>query len=401
MDASFYASNDRYTVQRTFDRALREDRLTEDDRQLITEYVREKESSDNISAVRAKKIVAHLVGFRRFLPVPYREAGIAAIYDAIAALKGGTSTKGTPFKQNTIHDYIRILKPFLLWLIDEEYSSLPGKKVRAIRAPSVDHKTTRPDEILTIEEIEALLEGARSIRDRAFIATLYESAARFAEIARLRWGDLEFDKYGVKCYLDDRKTGKRRYVRLTLAHEYIAEWRATYPVKPEPGLPVFIARGRKPMTHIAVRRVLDRAAERGGVTKRIHPHLFRKSRITHMIARNFQESVIKESCWGNQDTGMLRTYIQLREGDMDREFLRRAGVDVPDEGDARQLERPCPRCHRLVGPTFDFCPKCAMPLSADARAEHDAALASVLDRTDILKTAVEEKKRRVAVRPPP
>lgn len=95
---------------------------------------------------------------------------------------------------------------------------------------------------------------------------------------------------------------------------------------------------------------------------------------------------------------MLRTYIQLKENDMDREFLRRAGVEVEEEGDSRRIAEPCPRCHAICGPTFDYCPKCAMPLSPDAKADADAAMSTVMENLDILERVVEAKKRATGIR---
>lgn len=397
--ASFYASNDRYTPEKSYTRAIEEGRLTPDDRALIVEYIAERQASFNISVNRAKKLTFDLIGWRRFITVPYRAATIGDIYIGVAGLKAGTSEKGRPFKQNTIHDYIQVLKPFLLWLIESEYSTLPEKKVRALKAPPIDHRTTGPDEILSIEDVTALMKACRSPRDRAFVSVLYESAGRIAEVGRLRWRDLLFDKWGVKAYIDDTKTGKRRYVRFTLSTMPLAAWRNAYPGTPEGDAPVFvgIARGAKeytPMTYVAAKTVIDRAARRAGLTKRVHPHLFRKTRITHMITQNYQESVIKEAAWGNQDTGMLRTYIQLQENDMDREFLRRAGVEVEDEGNARRLEVTCARCHTINPPTNDCCGKCGLPLTMEGVGEVDQMMEDFfsLIATDPEK-AVEFSKR--------
>lgn len=374
--ASFYASNDRYTPEKSYIKAIDEGRLTQDDRALIVEYIAERQASFNISNIRAKKLTVNLIGWRRFISVPYRAATIADIYTGVAGLKNGTSEKGKPFKQNTIHDYIQILKPFLLWMIESDYSSLPEKKVRALKAPPIDHQTTNPDEILSIDDVEALMRACRNSRDRAFISVLYESAGRIAEVGRLRWRDLIFDKWGVKAYIDDTKTGKRRYVRFTLSTMPLAEWRNNYPGDADGDATVFIAiaRGAKehsPMTYVAAKTIIDRAARRAGLTKQVHPHLFRKTRITHMITQNYQESVIKETAWGNQDTGMLRTYIQLQENDMDREFLKRAGLEVEDEGNARRLEVTCARCHTINPPSNDCCGKCGLPLTTEAVIEVD------------------------------
>jgi len=363
MSDSFYHGKEAYSTERSFKKACSEGRLTERDQELIIEFTTELQASKQISDGRVNKISFILVNWRRFIQAPYDCVNIAMIYDAINKLKKGNSVKGKPFKQNTLHDYIRILKPFLLWLIENEYSNLPEKKIRKIVSPSVDYRTTEPDEILTVEEIERLLQGCQNTRDRALLATLYESGARIAEIGRLRWRDVCFDDYGVRLYIDDQKNQKRRFARLTLSTQYLAIWKSDYPEDLLDDAPIFSSFKGGPMGYVTMTRSIQRAAKFAGITKRVNPHLFRKSRITHMIAQGYQESVIKESMWGNVETSMLRTYIQLAEKDIDNEFLKQAGVKVEDEGNSRQIAQTCGVCHMICGPTFRFCPKCGTGLS--------------------------------------
>ena len=103
-----------------------------------------------------------------------------------------------------------------------------------------------------------------------------------------------FDEYGVKIYLTDKKTKKRRYSRLTFAAPYLAAWRVEYPGSPTEENLVFISQRGNPLEYTAFLRVLQRTAKAAGITKRVHPHLLRSSRITHMVS-NYQESVIKKS----------------------------------------------------------------------------------------------------------
>jgi len=92
--------------------------------------------------------------------------------------------------------------------------------------------------------------------------------------------------------------------------------------------------------HIAGDRAGGTAA---GIEKRIHPHLFRKSRITELVRKNYQESVLKETFWANPDTSMFRTYLKLSEKDIDDEFLRRAGLKTESEIDA-DTDKPASAC---------------------------------------------------------
>ncbi len=114
-------------AERYLAKGLREEVINEEDANLIRIYLAELESTHNIGNLRGIKITATLISWRRFAK-PYREIKIEDIYAGIAGLKRGTSKRGAPYKQNTIYDFVRILKPFCLWLIENEYSEIPEKK---------------------------------------------------------------------------------------------------------------------------------------------------------------------------------------------------------------------------------------------------------------------------------
>lgn len=380
----FHPGIHRYNGQKSLNNALGEDRITPADRNLITLYVAERQASRHIGDHRKNKIVFTLVGWRRFLDPPYADATISDIYVAISALKEGKSARGKPFKRNTIHDYIRILKPFLLWLIENEYNtSLPERKVRKISSPSVDYQTTEPDELLTPQEIEALISACLNPRDRALISVLYESGCRISELARIRWRDVIFDQYGVRLYIFDNKEEKRRYSRLTISTDYLAAWKNDYhPGDPEGNALVFQTFKGNPLDYVQARRVIDRATARAGIEKRVTPHLFRHSRITHMITQGYQESVIKKSMWGNVDTSMFKTYVNLGDQDIDNEFLDKAGIVSKAETAPPIRPRICPRCHRENGPTFEHCMKCGEPLTEEARARQDNHIGGLFNEVE-------------------
>jgi len=66
-----------------------------------------------------------------------------------------------------------------------------------------------PEQLLTEEDVMRLVRAARSLRDKAFIITLYESGARIGEIGSMRIRDVEFkENYAVITLRG--KTGMRR-----------------------------------------------------------------------------------------------------------------------------------------------------------------------------------------------
>ena len=295
---------------------------------------------------------------------------IGDVYAGLNALQNGTSSRGKPFKQNSKHDDSVVLTSFALWLIEDGHSTIPAEKVRSTRPPPVDHT---PATLLTAEEITQLLSGCRSVRDRAIIAVLYESGARVGEVARLRWRDVEFDKYGIGVHLHDTKENQVRYARCTWAREMLAAWKNVYRAELTPDARVSISSRRGAMNYAQIRQRVKMAAERAGLEKRVHLHLFRKSRATHMIQQNYLESVIKKMLWGNLGTQMFETYVVLSEADIDDEILGHAGIERREAAPDPLAPVPCPHCHAICAPTSRFCSSCGQALSRDAGEELENA----------------------------
>jgi len=110
---------------------MAEGRLTDDDQRQATRHLGQN---------RVLKIRYDLISWRRFIPVPFREMTAGDLYAGLNAMKACMNVRGTPFKQNTKHDLIILLKPFVLWLIENGDSGIPAEKIRAIRRST----TTRP-----------------------------------------------------------------------------------------------------------------------------------------------------------------------------------------------------------------------------------------------------------------
>jgi integrase len=367
----FYPYLTRYGFEASLATARKNNLIQPAEEKIIREYLDEKAARDHITLSRKNKITTTLVNFRRFLKTEYQKATAADIFAAINGLTHGKNVHDKPFKQNTLWSYIRILKPFLLWMIESGYSEIKPLKIKQIKAPAIDTDTSTPDDILTPEEIKGLITACKHSRDRALISVLYESGARIGEIARLTWKDCIFDKYGVKLYINDTKTNKQRYSRLIASAEYLARWRNDCPDPAVNALVFTNLHDGSPIEYITVRRLLERALTAAGINKKVTKlHLFRKSRITHMIAQNYQESVVKQAMWGNLATKMFQTYVRLGEKDIDGEFLEKAGIQQkPPELIDTLKPRPCPNCHFINAPTSSYCSKCGSPITESSR--HD------------------------------
>lgn len=372
----FYENNMNFGRERSWSKHRESGLITESDEKLIRTYIVELCAGKGIGELRANKIAFTLNQWRRFLLVEYQDLRIEDVYQGIAGLKNGKSVKGKPFKQDTLHDYVVILKPFMLWMIDNGHNKqLLEKKVRALKPPGMDYNVTLPEDLPTMEEIAEIIKYCPDAMEKAFIATTYESTARIGEAARLTWRDLAGDEHGYKVYLDDQKTGQRRFGRLTMCSEYLNTYRNLKPGASKDDF-VFTMSNGKPLKYSkafkivldAIKRAIDNTQDgeirKSLASKIITPHDLRRARITHMIIMGYPESAIKMLAWGNLNTQQFRVYVKLCEKDLDRIFLEKAGIiRKSDELQIPTAPRPCGNCHTINGCGSDYCSKCGRPLT--------------------------------------
>jgi len=348
------------------------------DEALIREYVNLKAARDHISPSRVNGITSRLISFRKYLPLDYSAFRLKDLYSGVSAFLADEN-----YTKNSKQSYLAAIKPFILWLIESKKNILGEKgsfaKVKAIKLPPPDRHVMRPEDLLTPEEIVALSDACTNPRDRAIIWTLYESGVRISELGRLTWGDLSFTDVGVTASIVDTKEDRRRIVYLVKARDYLIAWRNELG---NPKGPVFVNLygGKvKPLSIKSIARILFVLGERAGIKKNIHPHIFRHSRITHLVRAGAQESIIKTMMWGNTSTQMFETYVSLAGTDVENEMMRISGLKKAKARPDPTAPRVCVRCGQVNGPTINFCGKCGNPLTVEGISEEEKLFQRLLD----------------------
>lgn len=145
---------------------------------------------------------------------------------------------------------------------------------------------------LSESEITLLIAAARTLRERAMIATLAYAGLRNRELCRLRVHDVDLG--GQTLHIQATKTQKDRYTHIaapcvTLLAEYIRERSG----KPSDLLFVCLRSGR-PYVQQNLRKLVRTAARRANLTKRVYPHLLRHSLATNLLHRGAHLLAIKE-----------------------------------------------------------------------------------------------------------
>lgn len=403
-------------AERLYTLGIDSGRIECEDADLIREFV--NELAGKISAGREYKLINSLILNREYFP-PYARCRTVDVYEGIKKLINAVDADGNPrYKQNTKSDRVKISKRFFLWMCENGYGNgLDEKKLRRIQPPSPDRMTKTAAQILTEEEIQAMLEAANNSRDRALLSVLYEGGLRASELGDLTWRELRFTSWNVVLNTAG-KTGKPRYVPLVLSRPYIAQWKNDYPGDAtNPDAYVFVTlrsskkHGREypPLTYSTVYYLLQTLAELAGVKKHITPHIFRHSRVTHLLQHRTPLTHVCKMMWGNLDTKQIQTYAHLVNEDMDDYIADLYGIKREEKEEEEAAEnvlepRQCKNCGHINAPTQNYCGVCGEPLTENAkdqaarrRGELETLLADdemVLETMRILRSIKAEKEMR-------
>ena len=299
----------------------------------------------------------------------------------------------------TVHTkniYKIMLKRFVTWLFD---ASEPPSVVAWLKKEGKRSKVL-PDELLTQGEVKSLIESCLNYRDKALIATMYESGCRVGEIGNLLLKHVSFDEYGAVLMVDG-KTGQRR-VRLINSVPYLAEWLNHHPLRNEPVSPLWVALPPNKPSLIAyqtIRRLLKKAANRSNIKKRVNPHSFRHARATQ-LASHLTEAQMKEYLGWVQDSSMASTYIHLSGRDVDKALLKMNGMSFKDEETIGELDLiNCSRCGFNNAPTNKYCGKCGLTLDLkeamlmeQKMKEKDQLLNVLVNDPDVKRILIEKAK---------
>ena len=362
--------SDTYYLEHTLgllSKAVNINAITEEERKLIDEFMGELVATSHISPTRRYKLVGTIIRNHAYHP-EYAKCSIGDVYQAIDQIITGRKENGEPrYTKSSAADMVQMIKRFFMWLVENGYSDINLAKLTKIKVPKAGETPITAEMLLTEEEILSLITACATTRDRALISVLYEGGFRIGEIGNLTWGDVVFTDWNVTATTAE-KTGKRRYVPLIASRSYLAQWKNDYPLPITPDAFVFLTTNtKKPLQYQGLVKQIRIIATRAGITKYIKPHIFRHSRVTHLIQKGMSESTVKLMMWGDVSTNMMKVYQHLTNKDIECSIAELNGIippDARDPQDNRRKMRPiqCPRCATVNSPTLKFCGNCGAPL---------------------------------------
>jgi site-specific recombinase XerD/ribosomal protein L40E len=272
----------------------------------------------------------------------------------------------------TKHDYKVALKKFYKWLKgnNEDYPEC----VKWIKTTIKRNDLLLPEQLLTEEEIMKLVDACSSIRDKAFIMSLYESGARIGELGCMRIKDVSFEESYAKLMLTG-KTGSRRII-VVASTPYLMNWIQNHPLRRQQDAPLWINMGTvnqyKAMSYPALAKILRVAAKKAGLKKEVHPHKLRHSRATFLASR-LKEAQMNEVFGWKQGSDMPSVYVHLSGRDVDDAILGVYGMKKVEDKKPELAPRICPRCNQSNVIDAKFCSRCGLALDVKVANEIEQA----------------------------
>lgn len=275
-------------------------------------------------------------------------------------------------KQNTVHRYVIELRFFFKWL-------KPDNNLFSDIKTHAEKNRLPFTAIITLSEAMSIIKEGRSQRDRAFLFTLWDSAARLDEILSLKKRDAQFDQYGGVITVTG-KTGMRR-IRIVDSVPDLQIWINQHPGKlDDPLFPVLPSMEK--FSRRGAQNLVTRAAKRAGIEKNVHAHLFRHSKLTDLTKKGLGEMELRIFAGWENSSNMPATYLHLSGKDVEDKILAINGIKPIEKEEEEEIKtsiKTCTRC-RTDNP-FDaiYCRNCSMIL------DQEKAISIEKDKSEITK----------------
>lgn len=259
---------------------------------------------------RSEKTVAHyryvLGRLRNAMPVPLSKVTVHHLRTYLMAEKD----RGVSLR--TLEGCRSVFSSFFGWAWKEELlrknpaaNLMPIKQQRVIRLP------------YSPAEIERLKQAASSQRDRALLAFLLATGCRISEVCALDVLDVSFRDQSVTVL------GKGNKQRVAYLDDVAAMHLNRYlSARCDSSPALFVGKGSERITPGGARAMLRRLGAAANVSN-VHPHRFRRTLATNLIAHGMQLPEVA-AILGHDKIDTTMTYVHLDRRNVEASYRRLA-----------------------------------------------------------------------------
>jgi integrase/recombinase XerD len=238
----------------------------------------------------------------------------------VGLLDGSASRTGRPLSKATVHSYMRAINTFLAWAKEH------GEKVNArAQLPSMRRRVL---DTLSRDDVTRMEDCAATERDKLIVRVLADTGMRLSELLGLTTSDIRTE--GGRNLLKIRGKGDReRLVPITptLARRLckLADKSRSESASER----VFVGLRRSsdsgdyaPLTQSGVQQMISELGYAAGMTRRVHPHLFRHSMATDFLRRGGNPLLLQQILGHTSLAMITATYSHLTISDAHAELMR-------------------------------------------------------------------------------
>jgi site-specific recombinase XerD len=303
------------------------------------------------------------------------------------------------YGQETARDYLVIFRLFIKYIWEQKGNEYEENEfpdiIKKIKPGSRQIPKIASAQLLTMDDINKMVNHTTNLRDRCFVIMLYESGCRISELIGdethpgICLKDIKTDQYGVVIDVDG-KTGSRS-LRLIASAPAISNWLQEHPDKTNRDAPLFCCiwgKNKKNRTDYRYwnnlltgktdnrKRKTDNKSsmlglgEKAGISKPTNPHWFRHSRASE-LAKHMTESQLCYYMGWEQGSKQARIYVHLCGKDVDKSILKMYGLKQEEKQEKQINPIKCPRCNKINDPFAKFCTACSLLLDEKSIVDFD------------------------------
>jgi integrase len=196
-------------------------------------------------------------------------------------------------------------------------------------------ETLRPEDILTPDDVNLLIEHTDSHYFKAIIAFVYETGCRISEAKKLRWKDLIDTTDGMIVSIPTQKTASGyRKVILPFSSQYLKNLKLFSYAKDEDIIFHF--------SYDWENMELHSITKRAGITKPVTYHKLRHAQATQLVKEGMQEALIRKKLGWSATSTMISRYQHLNDEDVVNATLEIKGKKRPEPKPREELKEAKP-----------------------------------------------------------
>jgi len=173
------------------------------------------------------------------------------------------------FSESTQNNYINAIKFY--------YNHISLKKLNPLVIVRAKNKQQLP-EVLSKQEIEAILYNIHNIKHKAIISLIYSAGLRRSELQNLKISDIDSQRQMIII-----RTAKGKKDRYSLLSENVLNLLREYYKEYHPKVYLFEGEKGNKYSSSSMSKILKNAARSAGINRRVHLHMLRHSFATHLL----------------------------------------------------------------------------------------------------------------------